>query len=293
MKRIYFFCSLLLSLLLTSCGDYDDSAIQNKLNDFKERITALQTKANKLNEDISKLSYLTEGNVITSVTRNSDGQYVITYKDSNNEEKAVVVATQEDVIEAPILGVRLSDDDQLYYWTTTIDNETNWLTDDAGKKVPVCGYTPEMGVNADGYWTVNGEVLKDSKGTPITATTDATAIFKNISKTDDGYLNITLGNGETLTLEVFNSLNLKLKAEAVTKVTDLASPLKIEYEVTGTLAGDAVITIAQAVNVKATLDKETHTLTVTFENDFDEGHVIITAYDLQHLVLRPLLFKKN
>lgn len=108
MKRIYFFCSLLLSLLLTSCGDYDDSAIQNKLNDFKERITALQTKANKLNEDISKLSYLTEGNVITSVTRNSDGQYVITYKDSNNEEKAVVVATQEDVIEAPILGVRLS-----------------------------------------------------------------------------------------------------------------------------------------------------------------------------------------
>ena len=154
MKRIYFFCSLLLSLLLTSCGDYDDSAIQNKLNDFKERITALQTKANKLNEDISKLSYLTEGNVITSVTRNSDGQYVITYKDSNNEEKAVVVATQEDVIEAPILGVRLSDDDQLYYWTTTIDNETNWLTDDAGKKVPVCGYTPEMGVNADGYWTV-------------------------------------------------------------------------------------------------------------------------------------------
>lgn len=82
MKRIYFFCSLLLSLLLTSCGDYDDSAIQNKLNDFKERITALQTKANKLNEDISKLSYLTEGNVITSVTRNSDGQYVITYKDS-------------------------------------------------------------------------------------------------------------------------------------------------------------------------------------------------------------------
>ena len=41
-----------------------------------------------------------------------------------------------------------------------------------------------MGVNADGYWTVNGEVLKDSKGTPITATTDATAIFKNISKTD-------------------------------------------------------------------------------------------------------------
>jgi len=53
--------------------DYDDSSIQNKLNDFKERIAALQTKADKLNEDISKLGYLTEGNVITSVSRNSDG----------------------------------------------------------------------------------------------------------------------------------------------------------------------------------------------------------------------------
>ena len=34
----------------------------------KERIAALQTKADKLNEDISKLGYLTEGNVITSVS---------------------------------------------------------------------------------------------------------------------------------------------------------------------------------------------------------------------------------
>ena len=139
MKRIYIFCSVLLCLLLGSCKDYDDSAIQDKLNDFKERIAALKEKADKLNEDISKLGYLTDGNVITSVTQNSDGQYVLTYKDSNNEEKAVIVATTEDVIEIPILGVRLNDEDRLYYWTTTTDNETNWLTDNAGKKVPVCG----------------------------------------------------------------------------------------------------------------------------------------------------------
>lgn len=88
---------------------------------------------------------MTEGNVITSVSRNSDGQYVITYKDNNNEEKAVVVATQEDVIEAPILGVRLNDDDQLYYWTTTIGNETNWLTDDTEKKYPSVAIPPKWG----------------------------------------------------------------------------------------------------------------------------------------------------
>ena len=61
----------------------------------------------------------------------------------------------------------------------------------------------------------------------------------------------------------------------------------------GASAEDAIVAIAQAVNVKATLDEETRILTVTFENGFDEGHVIITAYDLHHLVIRPLLFKKN
>jgi hypothetical protein len=139
MKRIYIFYSVLLCLLLGSCKDYDDSAIQDKLNDFKERIAALKEKADKLNEDISKLGYLTGGNVITSVTQNSDGQYVLTYKDSNNEEKDVIVATTEDVIEIPILGVRLNDEDQLYYWTTTTGNETNWLTDMPARKYRSAG----------------------------------------------------------------------------------------------------------------------------------------------------------
>ena len=293
MKRIYFLCSLFLALLVSSCSDYDDSAIQDKLNDFKERIATPQAKADKLNEDISKLAYLTEGNVITSVTRNSDGQYVITYKDSKNEEKAVVVATQEDVIEAPVLGVRLNDGDQLYYWTTTIGTKTDWLKDDAGQKVPVSGYTPEIGANADGYWTVNGEILKDGNGNPIAATTEDSAIFKKITKTDDGYLEITLGNGEKFTLEVFNSLNLKLDAEAVTTVADPSKPLTIKYEVTGAAAKDAIVSIAQATGVKATLDREAKSLTITFDAAFDEGHVIITAYDLKHLIVRPLIFKKN
>ena len=87
MKRIYIFCSVLLCLLLGSCKDYDDSAIQDKLNDFKERIAALKEKADKLNEDISKLGYLTDGNVITSVTQNSDGQYVLTLRIATTKKK--------------------------------------------------------------------------------------------------------------------------------------------------------------------------------------------------------------
>lgn len=90
MKRIYFVCSVLFSLLLTSCGDYDDSSIQNKLNDFKERIAALQTKADKLNEDISKLGYLTEGNVITSVSRTRTGNMLLPIKTTIMKKKQLL-----------------------------------------------------------------------------------------------------------------------------------------------------------------------------------------------------------
>lgn len=293
MKRLYFFCILACLVLFNSCKDYDDSEIQNKIGDFKQRIEVLRTKVNKLNEDISKLGYLTEGNVITSVSQNTDGKYVITYKDSNNEEKAIIIATKDDVIEVPVLGVRQDETDRLYYWTTTMDGETSWLTNDNEEKIPVCGYTPKLSIDDEGYWTVNGTRLTDKAGKPIVATTEATAIFKNLSKTDDGTLEVTLGNGETFTLEIFNSLNLKLKSDAVTTVSDTSRPITIEYEVAGATAENAIIAIAQTTNVQATLNKETRVITVTFGNYFSEGHLIITAYDTKHLVLRPLLFKKN
>lgn len=88
MKRINYICSALLSLLLlTGCKDYDDSAIQNKINEFKERITTLQAKAEKLNEDISKLAYLTEGNVITSVTQTPTGNTSSPTKTATTKKK--------------------------------------------------------------------------------------------------------------------------------------------------------------------------------------------------------------
>lgn len=293
MKNLYFLYTVMLLILLGSCSDYDDSSIKNEIDGYKQRIAAIQAKVELLNKDVSNLAYLTNGNVITSVTQNSDGKYVIIYKDSNDEEKAVIVATSDDVIELPILGVRLSEDDKLYYWTITVDAETDWLYDEQKAKIPVSGHTPKISVDSDGYWVVNGTILIDSMGNPIEATTDETAIFKDITKTENGYLQITLGNGEKLTLEVFNAINLVLKSSAVVQVTDLAAPLTIEYDVTGSAAEQAIISIAQENNVKATINKNNKTITLSFEAGFTEGHIIVTAYDLEHLVLRPLLFKHN
>lgn len=291
MKYIYYTMAFLLTL--TACSDYDDTPIKDKIEDFKQRIEVLKQKATKLNEEIADLSYLTNGNVIKSVTKNTDGQYVIAYLTAENEEKAVVVATQDDVIEVPILGVRLSTEDNIYYWTLTIDEQTTWLEDENRNRVPVYGPTPEISVDANGYWVVNGTVLLDQYGNPVEVTTDETAIFKEISKTDDGYLKIKLGNDEELSLPIFNDFNLVLNTSTITEVPTATSSLTFSYAVAGANADKAIVAISQAEGLSATVDSDNKSITVNFESSFSEGHIIVSAYNLENLVVRPILFKSN
>lgn len=58
----------------------------------------------------------------------------------------------------------------VYYWT--IGGKGNWLTDADGNKIPVAGKDgskPQMAVDADGYWTVDGVRIKDAAGNDVKA----------------------------------------------------------------------------------------------------------------------------
>lgn len=122
---------------------------------LQNRIEALKAKAETLGKQLADLSYLTNGNVITTVSQDADGKYVVTYKDNKDVEHTVVLATMDDIVDVPIIGVKLDEND-VYYWTKCIDGEITWLTDDDGEKFPVSGYTPTISVDADGCWTVDG-----------------------------------------------------------------------------------------------------------------------------------------
>lgn len=290
-KTFKYICAALITVIC-GCSDYDDSGLQNTINEYKERIAALQQQADAISQDLAKLKYLTEGNVITGVTQNSDGQYVITYRDSNSVGHTIVVATNADVLAVPLLAVATDETDGLYYWTVVADGKSEWLMEN-GAKVPVCGPTPKLEVTADGYWSVNGQVLTDRWGQPISAVDGGVSVFSAIDKTDDGYLRITLASGDVITLEIFSSFNLKINTAAVTYVDNAATPLTVTYEVTG--AGDAtvIVAVAQAAGVDAALDTAAGKVTVTFPADFTEGHIILSAYDMTNVVLRPVIFKKK
>ena len=162
MKRFLYLLLLTATTFVYGCSDYDDSQLSGRLDDIKERIAKLQDRIASLNSQLADLSELTSGNVITEMTEDSEGNYIITYKDNKNEEKSIVLATVDQMLNVPLLGVELDPQNNLYYWTVTADGKTSPLLDKAGEKVPVSGYTPEVSVDAEGFWTVNGERLNDA-----------------------------------------------------------------------------------------------------------------------------------
>ena len=278
--------------MLSCACMFDDTELQGQLGDIKDRIEKLQVRIDAMNVQLTAMSHITSGNVITSVTQGSDGKYVITYLDSKNKEKTVVLATMEQMINVPVLGVELDSQNNLYYWTVTVDGKTTYLLNN-GEKVPVSGYTPKVSVDAEGFWTVNGVRINDANGLPIEANDGESCVFKSIDRNENGDLVITQGNGSVITLPVQQAINLTLSAMINTTVVDITKPMEIAYDVTGANAEGAMVAVAEAEGVTAVIDREKKVITVTFPEEFKSGHMIALANDFaEHIVLRPVFFEK-
>lgn len=292
MKKLMTILLLVLMIVSSVIGcSFNEDPLLDRLDDIKDRIAALQSRIDEANRQIEVLGLLTSGNVITSIEKNSDGSYSLTYLDNDNEEKTAVIAAREQLINVPVVGVR-KDANGLYYWTVTAAGETKDITV-GGESVPAAGKAPVISVDGQGYWTVNGERILDSEGNPIEAADGSASIIKNVVKDADGNLSVTLGNGTKITIPVHNSLNLSLSSLLNITIANPGQTLTISYDVTGGKAGEAIVAIAEAKDVNAAIDKKSQEISVSFGSDFTSGHLIVMATDLDRLtVLRPVFFTK-
>ena len=148
MKKVLF----LLLTVITVCSCYNDDDLWDKVNDLDGRVETLETTVKGMNSDITILQNLVDalnqGKVITNTEQTSEG-YTLTFNDGSK----VSIKNGTNGTDAPVIGIK-ADEDGTYYWTITTNGVTDWLPD-ADNKLKVTGTTPIMGVDDDGYWTVN------------------------------------------------------------------------------------------------------------------------------------------
>ena len=285
MKILKYITLLTISLLAVACT-YDDTELEKQMDDIKVRIEKLKKDIDSLNDQLSQLNELSEGNPITSVVKDSEGNVIITYIDNNNEDKTVVLAQMEYMVSVPVLGVKQDSETSPYYWTIG----EKWLMKN-GDRVPVSGYAPNVSVDAEGYWTIDGVRIKDSNGNDLYAHDEESCLFQSVDLDENGDLVITQGNGNIITIPVQSALNLTISAEINTQITDATEGISITYELTGLNTEEAVVAIAEASEIEATIDRETKTVSVSFPYGFTSGYLVIVAHDLEdHTVIRPVFF---
>ena len=150
------------------------------------------------------VSAVISSGAITNITANEDGGYVVSYKGADNVEHSVSIASKNEVTTAPIIGTKT--EQGVLYWT--INGE--FLNDLDGAKVAVAGRVPSFDVNKDGYWTVNGALLTDANGNGIRAEGKEISVISKVEKTEEGKGVITLGDGSTITVDLFEAFSISV-----------------------------------------------------------------------------------
>lgn len=222
MKK-YFLLALVVLTGITSSCKYDDGEIWDSVNNLADRVSALETLTKQMNNDITALQTVVAAFqnqvTISKVEELTDG-YIIHFSDGT---KATIRNGKDgkDGKAAPVIGV--AQENGIYYWTMTIDNKTQWLTDDEGNKMRVTiqgtsgaagvqgqqGVTPIVKAVQEGdhfYWKVsynNGavwEYVKDENGNKVDAKgekgKDAESPLK-VTPNADGTVTFTMSDDKT------------------------------------------------------------------------------------------------
>lgn len=201
-KRFQWSLLLLLGLLtigtVTSCK-YDDSDLWSEVRVIKQELKELNNQITSLEGLVDALQ---RGKLITKVVELEDKSgYTIYFRDNTN-------ITLKHGHDAPVINIKKVDG--VYYWTITTNGNEDFLLDKDGKKIRVTGEAPRIEVNADGYWTIDGAVIKDANGEPVKAAgKDGDAFFE---KVEDGEKVVTfvLTNGTSFSIPKYIDIALRL-----------------------------------------------------------------------------------
>lgn len=276
------------AVIVSACDGYDDSSLWNDIDNAYNDLTGIAASIASLGGQVDMLSTVVNGGAVTGIAENPGGGYTVRYKGADNEEKVVVIASKDDVLTLPVIGVK--EDGGVQYWTVTSKGRTDWLTDTDGSRIPVAGRTPSFAVDAEGYWTVNGNRIKDASGQPVKAEGKSLSVITSVTLNDSGDAVITLGDGSSVTVPVFSSFGIELTAEgkevfSTLVVEDVSAPYQVGLRITGENASSVIVKLMRVKSLEAELNAGNAAVTLTFPSAFEQGGFSVLVSDAAGNVL--------
>lgn len=197
MRKNFLFVAAVLCML-SGCK-YDD--LEDRVDELENRLEVVEKTLGDMNSNISSLQAIVEaqkdGKFVSDIKEVETG-YIITFSDGTK----ITLKHGKDGNNgsSPLIGVKEFKGE--IYWTITIDGDTKFIENN-GQKIPVSGKTPIMGVDREGYWTVdtgNGpERIKDESGNPVKATGTVESFIVDVVYTKD-YVKFVFSDGKEIAL---------------------------------------------------------------------------------------------
>ncbi len=287
-----FFWALVLLFTLGACQPYDDSEIKKALQDLENQVSSMEAKVRDMNSALESVRALVGSRFICYVGETEQGRKVIRYRNAGMEEKTVVIVTSENINTLPIVSAGRFTDGE-YYWRKTADNGRTyeWILSADGQKMPVRLGVPDVCIDADGHWTLDGEVVLGSDGEPLLANDVSNILFRSVQQDEaTGRVIFTLADGQTFEVATFEALDIEFDSAVYTGIPSYSTTVNIKYRVSGSLAREATVDYFTAWNVDVTINRYTKNIAVKLRAGAEEGSLIIVASAGGNSVVKPLFF---
>lgn len=301
----------LIAIGITAC-EYDDSELKADVNDLNDRITALEGQVNQMNEDIASLQDIINAlNLqlgITQVEQTSEG-YTLHFTDGTT----INLYNGKDGMsgkDTPIVGI--AQEEGVYYWTLTTGEETSWLTDETGNKLPVSGtegITPLLSIDDKGYWTVSydqGETYEqvtDTKGNPVQAVgkdgapgssgtpgasgSDGDSFFQSVTQ-DADKVTLVLADGTRIQIPKAKEFGITFRQTENIPLPE--EGITLEYTITGADANTQVRAFVSKGNLEVTVSEGSITVTPTNDASVKGSEVIVLLFNKEKTITTLLTF---
>ena len=204
MKYIYriFVTAILACMSAVSCTTYDDTELQEAINDLKNRVAALEAA---VADNVAAIQSMVSLGSVQSFSINEEtGKVEITLTDG---KKLTVDMTGYSLITVE------QDQNGEYYWAICVDGVSTPLTVD-GKKVPVA-VTPALRISEQSEWQISVDGGKTWVSTGIYSQEGGSpSLFKEVKQEGDNLI-LTLADGTEIKVAVLGEFTFSAAVNAV------------------------------------------------------------------------------